>query len=96
MAFTSVEESIGLGRAAKLADMPVVIAFFVARGGRLTGREKLEEALSRVDSSTGKAPAYQMINCTHATEFEPALYPGSGPAVLAAPCRTRWPWRRWT
>ncbi|CAN5176853.1 hypothetical protein BH10PSE17_BH10PSE17_05820 [soil metagenome] len=33
MTFSSVAEAIGLARAAKSADMPVVISFFVARGG---------------------------------------------------------------
>jgi S-methylmethionine-dependent homocysteine/selenocysteine methylase len=50
MTFTSVEEAIGLAHAAKSADMPVVISFFVARGGRLNGGETLAEAISRVDA----------------------------------------------
>lgn len=77
MTFSSVEEAIGLARAAKSAGMPVVISFFVARGGRLTGGETLEEAITRVDAATGAAPAYFMINCTHPTEFEPGLTPGA-------------------
>jgi S-methylmethionine-dependent homocysteine/selenocysteine methylase len=62
--------------------MPVVISFFVARGGRLKGGETLEAAISRVDSATGNAPAYYMINCTHPTEFEPGLTPGDWTARL--------------
>lgn len=82
MTFSSVEEAIGLARAAKSAGLPVVISFFVARGGRLKGGETLEEAISRVDSATGSAPAYYMINCTHPTEFEPGLVPGKWTARL--------------
>lgn len=75
--FSSVEEVIGLAHAAKSADMPVVISFFVAKGGRLKGGETLEEAIAKVDAATGNAPAYYMINCTHPTEFEPGLTDGA-------------------
>jgi S-methylmethionine-dependent homocysteine/selenocysteine methylase len=74
--FSSVEEATGIARAAKAADMPIVISFFVKQHGRLSGGETLEEAISRVDTATGSAPAYYMINCTHPTEFEPALTSG--------------------
>lgn len=76
MTFSGVEEAIGISRAAKAANIPVVVSFFVARGGRLKGGESLEEAISRVDAATGNAPAYYMINCTHPTEFEPGLTDG--------------------
>jgi S-methylmethionine-dependent homocysteine/selenocysteine methylase len=82
MTFSSVEEAIGVARAAKSADMPVVISFFVSRGGRLKGGETLEEAISRVDVATGNAPEYYMINCTHPSEFEPGLTPGDWTARL--------------
>ncbi|WP_417729463.1 homocysteine S-methyltransferase family protein [Roseovarius sp.] len=75
--FSSVEEAIGVARAARAADMPVVISFFVKQGGRLAGGETLEEAIRKVDAATDGAPAYYMINCTHPTEFEPALTPGA-------------------
>jgi S-methylmethionine-dependent homocysteine/selenocysteine methylase len=82
MTFSSVEEAIGVARAAKAADMPVIISFLVARGGRLKGGETLEDAISSVDSATNSAPAYYMINCTHPTEFEPGLTPGEWIARL--------------
>ena len=74
--FSSIEEATGLARAAKSADMPVVISFFVARGGKLKGGETLEEAISAVDAATESAPAYYMINCTHPSEFTPGLTDG--------------------
>ena len=77
MTFSSVEEAIGVARAASSAEMPVVISFLVAKGGKLKGGESLEEAISRVDLATDGAPAYYMINCTHPTEFEPGLTPGN-------------------
>ena len=82
MTFSSVEEAIGLARAAKAAEMPVVISFIVARGGRLMGGETMEEAISRVDAATGSAPVYYMINCTHPTEFTPGLNEGAWTARL--------------
>lgn len=75
--FSSVEEAIGLARAAKAAEMPVVISFFVARGGKLKGGESLEEAITRVDAETESTPIYYMINCTHPTEFQPGLNNGN-------------------
>ena len=82
LTFSGIEEAIGLARAAKAAEMPVVVSFFVARGGRLRGGETLEEAIARVDAATGDAPAYYMINCTHPTEFEPGLTEGAWNARL--------------
>jgi S-methylmethionine-dependent homocysteine/selenocysteine methylase len=76
MTFSSVEEAIGLARAAKSAAMPVVISFIVMRGGKLRGGETIEEAITSVDAATGNAPEYYMINCTHPTEFEPGLAHG--------------------
>lgn len=74
--FSSVEEAIGLVRAAKAAEMPVIVSFIAARRGRLNGGETLEEAINKVDAATGSGPEYYMINCTHPTEFEPGLTPG--------------------
>ncbi len=76
LTFSATDEAIGLTRAAKAADMPVVISFFVAKGGKLKGGETLEEAIAKVDAATGAAPAYYMVNCTHPTEFEPGLTAG--------------------
>lgn len=76
LTLSSVEEAIGIARAAKVADMPVVISFFVKHGGRLSGGETVEEAITKVDAATGNAPAYYMINCTHPMEFEAALTSG--------------------
>ncbi|RYE51308.1 MAG: homocysteine S-methyltransferase family protein [Hyphomicrobiales bacterium] len=76
MTFSGIEEAIGFCRAAKAADIPVVVSFFVARGGRLKGGETIEEAITRVDAATDRAPTYFMINCTHPTEFLPGLTPG--------------------
>ena len=82
LTFSSVPEAIGLARAAKAAGMPVVVSFFVARGGRLSGGETIGQAITTTDAATGNAPAYYMINCTHPTEFTPGLTDGAWTARL--------------
>lgn len=82
MTFSSVDEAIGVTRAAKAATLPVVVSFILPNGGRLRGGETLEEAINRVDTATGNAPKYYMTNCTHPTEFEPGLTSGDWTARL--------------
>ena len=76
MTFSSIEEVIGIVRASTAEDIPIVVSFLVKQGGRLSSGVKLEEAIAQVDEATDAAAAYYMINCTHPTEFEPALAPG--------------------
>ncbi len=76
MTFSSVQEAIGISRAAYAADVPIVVSFFVKNSGLLSGGETLKDAIETVDAATNNAPAYYMINCTHPTEFEPALASG--------------------
>ena len=63
------EEAIGITRAAKANDIPVVIAFTVETDGKLATGETLQSAIKRVDEATGGAPAYFMINCAHPSHF---------------------------
>ena len=67
------EEAIGIARAAKANDIPVVIAFTVETDGKLATGETLQSAIKRVDEATGGAPAYFMINCAHPTHFDDAI-----------------------
>jgi S-methylmethionine-dependent homocysteine/selenocysteine methylase len=71
-----VEEAIGITRAAQLTGMPVVISFTVETDGKLPTGQTLKEAITEVDDSTDKAPAYYMINCAHPTHFADALTAG--------------------
>jgi S-methylmethionine-dependent homocysteine/selenocysteine methylase len=71
-----VEEAIGIARAAKKADMPVVISFTVETDGRLPSGQALKDAIEQVDRETAKAPAYYMLNCAHPTHFTGALKRG--------------------
>lgn len=69
----SVEEAIGIVRAARALAMPCSISFTVETDGKLIGGQSLREAVETVDRETDAAPAYYMINCAHPTHFEQAL-----------------------
>jgi homocysteine S-methyltransferase len=76
-AFTmnSINEALGVTRAAQAAQMPCVISFTVETDGRLPTGDSLADAIEAVDAATGRAPAYYMINCAHPTHFEGVLDP---------------------
>jgi S-methylmethionine-dependent homocysteine/selenocysteine methylase len=69
----TVNEAIGVARAADAAAIPVAISFTVETDGRLPTGETLKEAILAVDSATGTVPAYYMVNCAHPTHFGGAL-----------------------
>jgi homocysteine S-methyltransferase len=66
-------EAIGIVRAADAEGMPVAISFTVETDGRLPTGQPLGEAIDQVESETGGAPAYYMVNCAHPTHFEGKL-----------------------
>jgi homocysteine S-methyltransferase len=68
-----VEEAIGVARAAEANGLPSAISFTVETDGRLPSGQPLGEAIDQVDSETGGAPAYFMVNCAHPTHFEGEL-----------------------
>jgi|SRR4051812_28446437 homocysteine S-methyltransferase len=72
----SVNEAIGIARAAQSEGMPSAISFTVETDGRLVKGETLREAIEAVDRETGRAPEYFLINCAHPTHFEDALKGG--------------------
>jgi homocysteine S-methyltransferase len=71
-----VNEAIGVARAAKVAGMPVVISFTVETDGRLPTGQTLKDAIAEVDTETGAAPAYYMLNCAHPTHFADSIATG--------------------
>jgi len=73
---TSINEAIGVARAARSLAMPVAISFTVETDGRLVKGETLREAIEAVDRETDRAAEYFMINCAHPTHFEDALLAG--------------------
>ena len=72
----SVNEAIGIARAAKAQAIPAAISFTVETDGRLVKGETLREAIEMVDRETGNSPEYFMVNCAHPTHFEDALKAG--------------------
>lgn len=70
------DEAVGIVRAAKAMDMPVVISFTLETDGRLPNQESLPEAIARVDALTDQYPAYYMINCAHPLHFMHVLAQG--------------------
>ena len=73
---TSVNEAIGIARAARAMRMPAAISFTVETNGRLVNGETLREAIETVDRETDGSSEYFLINCAHPTHFEDALKAG--------------------
>lgn len=76
LTFGSVEEAIGLSRAAGAVGLPLSISFALDSDHRLFAGATLREAVEAVDAATGAAPAFYGINCSHPFEFLPAIEPG--------------------
>jgi S-methylmethionine-dependent homocysteine/selenocysteine methylase len=70
---TSINEGLGVARAAKAAGIPSVISFTLETDGRLPTGESLADAIKVVDAATGSAPAYYMVNCAHPSHFAHVL-----------------------
>lgn len=66
-------EAIGLARAARQANMPVVISFTVETDGRLPTGQSLGDAIKQVDDATSRYAAYFMINCAHPSHFQQVI-----------------------
>jgi S-methylmethionine-dependent homocysteine/selenocysteine methylase len=77
MTLKSIEEAVGIARAAQAADVPSVISFTLDGNCTVDGSHTLQSAIETVDAATGGAPAYYMINCSHPTDFGPALGRGA-------------------
>lgn len=68
-----VDEAIGIVRAARDQDMPVVISFTVETDGRLPSGTPLGEAIEAVDAATDGYALHFMINCAHPSHFDGVL-----------------------
>ncbi len=64
-----VEEAVGLTRAAKGAELPVVVSLTVETDGRLPTGQSLGDAIEQIDAETAGHPSYFMINCAHPSHF---------------------------
>ncbi|MDE1994624.1 MAG: homocysteine S-methyltransferase family protein [Rhizobiaceae bacterium] len=70
---TNIDEAIGIVRAARAQNMPVVISFTVETDGKLVTGKSIQEAIESTDAATGGAAAYYMINCAHPSHFQDEL-----------------------
>lgn len=68
------EEAVGIARAAKNANIPIVISFTVETDGNLPTGQPLGDAIKQVDDATSRYPAYFMINCAHPSHFASVLH----------------------
>ncbi|MGO4328544.1 homocysteine S-methyltransferase family protein [Cupriavidus sp. 2TAF22] len=75
---TYPEEAIGIVRAARAVNAPVVVSFTVETDGRLPSGDALGEAIGRVDRDTADGPLYYMINCAHPSHFDGVVSGGTG------------------
>lgn len=69
LTFNQSEEAIGAVRAAKHQNIPIVVSFTVETDGRLPSGQSLKGAIEDVETATGGAPAYYMVNCAHPDHF---------------------------
>lgn len=74
LTFGSVDEAIGLARAAAAVGIPLSVSFTLDADHRLLSGPRLGEAIEQIDAATGSArPAFYGINCSHPYEFLPAI-----------------------
>ena len=76
LTLTYTAEAIGIVRAARRAQMPVVISFTVETDGALPDGSSLADAIGAVEDTTKSYPAYYGINCAHPSHFTSALDSG--------------------
>lgn len=71
-----VDEAIGIVKAAKEFNMPVVISFTVETDGKLPTGQSLKDAIEQVEEKTNNTPIYYKINCAHPSHFAHILSTG--------------------
>ncbi len=68
-----VQEAIGMVRAARKANLPIVIGFTLETDGNLPSGQSMEDAIYAVDEATDHYVSYYMINCAHPSHFQEKL-----------------------
>jgi homocysteine S-methyltransferase len=67
------EEAIGIVRAARHVELPIVVGFTVETDAKLPSGHSIADAIEAVDAATDYATAYYVINCAHPDHFSNAL-----------------------
>ena len=70
-------EGIGVVRAARRAEVPVVVSFAVGADGRLADGSTLAAAIAAVDAATGATALGFAVNCAHPAEVLPGIDPAA-------------------
>jgi S-methylmethionine-dependent homocysteine/selenocysteine methylase len=71
--FNNIPESIGVARAAARIGVPLGISLILDSTSKLNSGPSLAEAIETIDAETNQSPEFYSINCSHPTEYEPAL-----------------------
>ena len=69
MTICYADEAIGIVRAARARDLPVVVSFTVETDGRLPSGMSLGEAIETTDVATDGYATHYMLNCAHPVHF---------------------------
>ncbi len=75
--FNDESEAIGVARAARAVDVPVAVSFTLTSEARVHSGSSLEAAIRAVDVATDSSVEFFGINCSHPSEFSPALSDGA-------------------
>ena len=70
MTFNSIEEAIGVVRAGRKYQLPIVVSFVPDSATSVAGLPSLREVIERVDQATAGYALFYGINCSHPAEFE--------------------------
>lgn len=70
------DEAIGISRAAKTHQVPVVLSFTLETNGKLPTGQSLKNAIQQVEDDTDNYPSYYKINCAHPSHFEKIVATG--------------------
>jgi S-methylmethionine-dependent homocysteine/selenocysteine methylase len=84
----AVSEAEGMARAMIATGVPSIISFCINRSGKVLDGCPLDEAIARLDETTGGALIGYMVNCSHA--YSRMLSPISSRIASSA---SAFPWR---
>jgi len=84
MTICYADEAIGIVRAAREHELPVVVSFTAETDGRLPSGMSLGDAIEATDAATDGYTTHFMLNCAHPTHFSAVL---DGDAPWAARLR---------
>ena len=73
----SVEEAIGIARAAESTGLPYFMSFVISRDGRVLDGTPLEAAIQTIDGATMRKPLAYMVNCAYPAFLNAAHQPPS-------------------